>query len=395
MPGVNLKFNFGLPGQGSNLPVPAELTDYIKKQKQAPESFIQAPFEKPTLPKSSNGGALVVIGIGGSNLGALAIWQALRPEQKIYFIETFDARRLERLLAKAKHPWTIFIVSKSGTTSETVANASVFLGKLKREDKVIAITDEGSRLWEWAEDNEFSRIAVPKEIGGRYSVFTAVGLAPLAMAGLDIARLLKGARDITESCLSADLSKNPAAQSALAIYQNWKSGKIIHDTFIFEPDLEELGKWYRQLIGESIGKNGKGITPTVSIGTTDLHSVAQLYLDGPKDKFTTFISAQNRGADFDVSSKFGLTDLVPDIAGKKFSVLMDAVLAGVKATYKKKKLPFVEITLADISEESLGALMQMKMIETAYLGKLMGVNAFDEPAVELYKEEVRKLLKDL
>lgn len=334
---------------------------------------------------------LIVAGIGGSNLGALAIWRALRGNQEIGFAETLDARRLDRMLRhierKDRGPAVIMIISKSGTTTETIANASVILPKLKKADKVIAITDENSVLWKWARENKFDVLPIPKEVGGRYSVFSAVGLFPLALAGINIEKLSAGARKA--------VSKNSAKKTAAEIYKHWKDGKIIHDWFIFEPDLEYVGRWYRQLVGESLGKNGKGITPTVSIGTTDLHSVGQLYLGGPKDKFTTFISVKNHGKDFAIPDGNSLAALVPDVAGKQFGSILDAILRGVKAAYKKQGLPFAEAELKEISEELLGEFMQTKMMETVYLAKLMGVNPFDQPQVELYKEETRKLLSNL
>ncbi len=387
---MDLKFDFGSP-----LTAPQELVDYIQSQQDRPEPFVRVPDVALKLPKKKGRGSIVVVGIGGSNLGTLAVYQALRPKKKMYFAETLDARRLDRILGALEHPATFFIVSKSGTTTETAANAAVLLSKREKGDQVIAVTDQGSALWQWAQAHAFDTLAVPKNVGGRYSVFTAVGLAPLALAGVRIDKLLKGARDITARCLSYEIAQNPAAQSALAIWNHWKSGKTIHDTFLFEPDLEGLGKWYRQLTGESVGKMGKGITPTVSIGTTDLHSVAQLYFDGPKDKFTTFISAADHGKDFIVKSKEGIDQLVPHVSGKRFSDILGAILAAVKSTYQKQNLPFASIELPEISEEAIGALLQMKMMEMMYLGKLMGVNPFDNPGVEAYKEETRSLLAHL
>ncbi len=387
---MGLRFDFG-----SSTQAPQELIDFIKRQRENPAPFVRS-FDAPVvLPKKKNKGSIVVVGVGGSNLGALAIYQALRPKKKIYFAETLDARRLERILDKIDHPATILIVSKSGTTTETAANAAVLLANRKKDDQVIVITDGGSKLWKWAEANGFDAIATPKEIGGRYSVFTPVGLVPLALAGVKTDLLLKGAKEITAACLSYDVSQNPAAQSALAIWKNWKDGKLIHDSFFFEPDLEGVGKWYRQLTGESVGKMGKGITPTVSVGTTDLHSVAQLYLDGPKDKFTTFVSVADHGRDFVVRSKENIDQLVPHITGKTFGGIMAAILTAVKTTYREQNLPFMSMELTDISEETLGALLQVKMMEMMYLGKLMGVNPFDNPGVDRYKEETRRLLSDL
>ncbi|MBI2024935.1 MAG: SIS domain-containing protein [Candidatus Harrisonbacteria bacterium] len=385
---------------------PKALLDYVKSLKTVPaddpRSFIQASsdekmmaviFEAANRYRGFNPKNVVLIGIGGSNLGALAIYSALKQKGagEILFVDTIDSRNLERILGKIDKTSLIVIVSKSGTTAETIANAAAILDRFPG-NKAVAITDAGSKLWRWAEKRGLEHLEIPKAVGGRFSTFTAVGLFPLAVAGIDIKKLIIGVKKATDVCLLEDSSQNPALVSALAIYENYKKGQTIYDLFIFEPDLEMIGKYCRQLIGESLGKDGKGITPTVSIGTADLHSVGQLYLGGPKDKFTTFLSVKNHGADFVIPNKTSIAELVPDLAEKKFSEALAATLNGVKAAYRKKDLPFSAIELAEISEGTIGAFLAMKMLETVYLGKLLNVNAFDQPAVESYKEETRKLL---
>ena len=375
------------------------------------ESSINLPYDKKQLdavlklakqykPKKTE--VIVVAGIGGSSLGTLAIWEALRGKcnTKVLFADTLDSQYMLGVIENITEACRngkdaiLVMVSKSGTTTETIANSAVVMNVLKRynpkawQKKVIAITDKDSKLWKWAEKNETNKLEIPKMVGGRYSTFSAVGLLPLAIAGINVTDILKGAKKMASECLSVSNTKNPAILSATAIYNNLTKGKIIHDTFIFEPNLESVGKWYRQLTGESLGKKRRGITPTVSIGTNDLHSVAQLYLGGPKDKFTTFITIKNRKNDFKIPSL-----IIPGLGKQTFNKIMDATLAGVKKAYRKNKLPFAQITLAENSEELLGALMQMKMIEMMYLGKLLNVNAFDQPQIELYKEEVRKILQ--
>ena len=392
------------------LSAPRKLLKYIEELKNThAEIFWKLPFDDSGIAKigkladqyrAKGFENVVVIGIGGSSLGTLAVWKALRgacPEpgrgdKKLFFAETLDVRRLSRLLKKLRSPSVFVVVSKSGTTTETIANTAVLLDQMKNKDQAAVVTDRDSKLWHWAQKRGFDILESPRQVGGRYSVFSAVGLFPLALGGVDISRLVAGAKQITSDCLLASTEANPALRSALTIWKHWKRGKIIHDTFLFEPDLEWFGKWYRQLTGESTGKGGKGLMPTVSIGTTDLHSVAQLYLGGPDNRFTTFVSVRDHGADFVISNKSGIEELVPDISGKAFSAILDAILAGAKTAYQKKKLPFMEIKLAALSPESVGALLQMKMIEMAYLANLLGVNAFDNPQVEMYKEETRKAL---
>ncbi len=171
--------------------------------------------------------------------------------------------------------------------------------------------------------------------------------------------------------------------------------------FLFAPCLESLGKWYRQLLAESIGKefdrDGKvvhcGIMPTVSIGSTDLHSMGQLYLAGPNDKMTTFVSVQNHTRSVSIPKKGVFNGLVEGIYGKTSTEIMNAILKGIKRTYQKKKIPFCEIVLDDISPKSLGEFMQFKMMEVMFLGELFNVNVFDQPNVESYKIETKRILK--
>lgn len=359
--------------------------------------------------KALNPTALVVVGIGGSNLGTMAVQQAVygtfyneqQPEVSVYYADTVDADHtadiillLEQKL-QASESVIVAIVSKSGTTTETVANAQLFIDLLARYQgqahtrSIVAITDEGSKLWALAQEKGFSRLAIPKDVGGRYSVFSPVGLFPLGLLGVDTKALCAGAQAMLDSC-TASFADNPAALSAAVLATLYESGHTIHDTFLFSSDLEGVGKWYRQLLGESIGKehdrDGKlvrvGITPTVSMGSTDLHSVGQLYLGGPRDKVTTFITvAQNK------------TELMaPAIQGKSFHAIMDAILRGTQAAYKNNGIPFMICVLPDKNAASIGQLLQWQLCQMVYLGYLLNVNPFDQPNVELYKKETRKIL---
>ena len=257
---------------------------------------------------------VVVIGIGGSNLGTKAVYDALRPFPsskhvcELIFLETVSTVALlstvDRLKSfKDPSAFLIVAISKSGGTTETMANLEALLPMLglvsKIQKRCVVISDEGSRFWMAAKEKKIDCLAIPKMVGGRYSVFSAVGLFPLALVGIDIKKLLDGARVAVEDALSNDVVRNHSIMSACATYIQSKNQRTIHNSFFFAPELESLGKWYRQLMGESIGKEkdleGKivhaGITPIVSIGSTDLHSMAQLYFGGPDDKFTNIISA--------------------------------------------------------------------------------------------------------
>ncbi len=345
---------------------------------------------------------LVVVGIGGSNLGTIAIQEAVLGKiSKVLYADTVDADSMNNivktvsLILKKGENVIVNVISKSGTTTETIANFEIILDILVKYRKdyqkyVVATTDKESKLYNLAFEKGFDVLEVPDVVGGRYSVFSPVGLFPLGILGVDIGRLLKGAFDMAYGrCLKFE--SNPAAISAVFHYINYKKGVNISDMFLFSNDLESLGKWNRQLMAESLGKKNEGITPTVSIGSTDLHSVGQLNLGGPYNKFTTFVSVKKNKHSLMVP-KLGL-NLVSSIEGQRLEFIMDAILKGTKNAYKKGKRPFMEIILPDKKEYSIGQFMQFKMIETIYLGYLMNVNPFDQPAVEKYKEETRKLLK--
>ena len=398
----------------------SHLNDVASKNNyESDEASINLPFDEELLKEvtnlkekkvTKNLKYIFVIGIGGSNLGTKAIYDSIfgyydiiekERYPKLIFLDTQDAAVLSKTKTlinnlSSKEEILVNAISKSGGTTETVANLEVVYEVLRNkfgaiDDRIVITTDEGSKMQKAAEAKQIDALTIPQKVGGRYSVFSAVGLFPLVASGFNIAELRRGAQNMRNVCLRKMSEDNPAAISAAIIYLHYKQGKNINDNFIFLPQLESLGKWYRQLQGESIGKDGKGITPTVSMGSTDLHSVGQLYLGGPKDKITTFIYGENLQDQTSVPQKTAF-NLVEVITGKPIQKIMDAIVGGVKKAYQNQTLPFMEIVLEGVSEESLGEFMQFKMIEIMCLGKLMGVNAFDQPQVELYKTETKKIL---
>jgi len=363
---------------------------------------------------------LIVVGIGGSNLGAMAVQEAvlgklynqLSPAVKVLYADTVDsdlinaiAKIIEPTLAKEDNV-ILNVISKLGATTETIANFTVLADLLRRHRNgeyakyVVATCDKGSELWELALEEGFSLLEIPEKVGGRYSVFSPVGLFPLGFLGINLGRLLEGARSMRDACINMEAEKNPAAIAAAIQYLHHKRGRSISDLFLFSNDLESVGKWFRQLMAESLGKeyNKKGekvncgITPTVSIGSTDLHSMAQLYLGGPHDKFTTFVRVEKSNSRVDVPRLRDYSQLVSGIQGKSLDEIMDAILEGTKRAFRADRRPFVETTLPDKSEYSMGQFLQFKMMETVYLAYLLDVNPYDQPNVEGYKEETRKIL---
>lgn len=358
---------------------------------------------------------MIVIGIGGSNLGSMAINQALRglfynyhTPLRLYFADSVDPYFTQSIYAMAEQELAadknilLVIVSKSGTTTESVANAQLFttlVSKYKSDYQkyVVIISDKDSKLWDLAEKQNIAHLAIPKNVGGRFSLFSPASLFPLAMIGINIVELSEGAASVKK--LTRSHNDNPAATRAIILYILYQRGFFIHDSFFFIPQFNAIGLWYRQLMAESIGKEKNlqnervniGITPTVSIGSADLHSVVQLYLAGPNNHVTTFISTQETN-DMRVPSGLPFDALVPMIEDKTYGDIMQAILGGVKKTYEMNKRPFMAIELPEISAYYVGQLMQLNMIEIIYLGALFNINPFDQPQVELYKKETRKIL---
>ena len=307
------------------------------------------------------------IGIGGPSNGPRTVYDALHRDGDpvILFastISTHGREEIEHRLVDVHSPEEVLIIyaSKSGTTMETTDNFEYFYEFLKKklgalDDRVIAITSEGSALYKQAQEKKWRVELIPSEIGGRFSVFTPAGIVPLASAGIDVQQFIMG-------------GKVGAQGSAEEIFAHYQKGLRIQNFFFFNPELESLGKWCRQLYGESLGKHEQGILPMVSIGTDDLHSMVQMYLDGPKNIYTTFVSA------------------------KPLPPMVHAILEGVKISDANHNLPFRHIELSELNAFELGKFMQTQMNEVIALAKLMGVDAFNQPAVEEYKKEARRLL---
>ena len=353
---------------------------------------------------------VIVIGIGGSNLGAQAVYEAVAGSMnllvdrlpKLLFLDTVTDEKMTAVMRVLEHlssreDFLVIAVTKSGTTTETVANTEVIWKFVEEQfgnarDRFVFITDEDSKLWRLAKEKKAQRLPVPALVGGRFSVFCAVGLLPLALAGIDVEELLTGARRAVTDGLSPDLKKNHSIVSACLTHTHAQLGRNIRNTFLFSPRFEGLGKWERQLVAESLGKDGKGITPIVSIGSTALHSMAQLYWGGPDDKFTHLVSSFT-GEVHAVAQHPALSGLVANIHGTSLESIMQAIYGGVKTAYTQKTLPFAEIDLGKADARELGYYLQFRMLEVMYLGRLMEVNAFDQPAVEMYKEVTRTLLR--
>lgn len=362
-----------------------------------------------------------VIGIGGANLGTKAIYNAIYGEldsfnaekryPKLIFIETPSAKYIDSIFKlienniNSKEEFAINILSKSGNTTETISISEIIIRKLEERfvnisDRVVVTTEYNSKLEEKAKQNDYIVLNQPSKVGGRYSVFSNIGLFPLAISGIDIEQLLEGAKVALVDLVNTHVT-NPSLRSAVIRYLLNKENYNINNQFFFNPELEFCGKWYRQLMGESIGKendvNGNkvnsGIVPIVSIGSTDLHSMAQLFLAGPNNILTYFIYSPDSKLNQKVPEIRVFENLVESINNKSTLEILNAILSGIKSTYIKNNKPFVEIEIPVIDEYSLGMFLQYQMLEMMYLAKLLNVNAFDQPNVEDYKIETKKVLE--
>ncbi|MCA9363415.1 hypothetical protein KC851_03770 [Candidatus Kaiserbacteria bacterium] len=345
---------------------------------------------------------MVLVGIGGSNLGTEAIHQVLDTGQvKLHTLDTVSAHELDKLLKELKlvksvKKLAVCVISKSGGTTETLVNAGVLLEALEKKfnkniyKQTIFIGNAGTDFMKTGKRLGVTTIAMPEVIGGRYSVATEVGLVPLAILGYDTDALIEGLLDATNEEFETVVAEN-AVRLHFYLNKNFKH----YNFFAFEPRLYLLGAWYRQLFAESLGKSHnrakkpvkKGWLPTIST-PTELHSVGQLYLSGFAGVFTDFVTFDDDSVDYDIPKK-GLSKLY-----SKYQVqeVATALYGGVMGAYQEKKLPYRSVIFDENLTYSLGLFIGMRMLETMYVAELMNINAFDQPNVELYKTKTKKIL---
>jgi len=347
---------------------------------------------------------IIFVGIGGANLGVMTVYNALTPNKKVYFIENIDPDFNESIFQQIKTEYAtgskalLIIASKSGMTSETMSNFATTLALFKEiesqwRERTFVTTTHNSVLDQIAKKENVNIIHTHELLVDRYSVFGLGSLFTLSLTGINTTNLLKGAFEINQKLLSTNWDTNLASLSTLDIFYHYENQKPILNTFIFSQKLETFGRWQRQLIGESLGKDKKGVVPLYSIGTTDLHSMTQLYLDGPKNIFTNFITINKftENSIIDPYQILAKTEL-QQISQKTYAQLLEIIEVSVKTAYLKQTLPYSETILPELNEYYLGQLLQTTMVSVIFLGKLLGVNVFNQDAVEIYKKEIRQLL---
>ncbi len=348
---------------------------------------------------------LIVIGIGGSDLGARTIWQSLgKPHQgmRVSFLSNPDPELISRYAVKADW-WkrtAINVVSKSGSTLETLAMFMAVrdaliksVGAKKHAEHVFVTTDpQDNPLSRIADEYGYELLPHPLNVGGRFSALSAVGLFPAACGGVDVKRMLAGARWM-EDAHRKDGPKNRAAHFATLHYLAMrKRGQRIHVLMPYAEWMRQFAFWYRQLWAESLGKDNKGPTPVAAHGVVDQHSQIQLYNDGPNDKVVTFIETERFRSRLRVPKVWKGIPGIEYIGGLDFGRIMHAEREGTAHALAQNGRPNGTLRIPSVTPESIGALFQFYMTVAAYMGELMGINAYTQPGVEEGKASTRRLL---
>ena len=359
---------------------------------------------------------LVVLGIGGSALGTTAVHRALgapywneldaegRDEYpRLYVLDNVDPRTLGALLARLEPGRTLFnVISKSGSTAETLAQYLVVRDWLERalgdgyRRHILITTEEGTGpLRRIAQQEQIPTLPIPLDVGGRFIVLTAVGLFPLGLVGVNIARLVAGARAMTERCDDPVFERNPAALfAALQYLADTEAGARIHVMMPYSDRLLSVGDWFRQLWAESLGKakdlRGNdvftGPTPVTALGATDQHSQVQLYMEGPFDKTVTFLDVLEHDADVAIPSHYADDDSIAYLGGHTMGELLHAEGAATAAALTSHGRMNMAIRIPRVDAHSLGQLLMMLQIATVYAGAMYGIDPLDQPGVELGKK---------
>jgi glucose-6-phosphate isomerase len=398
------------------------LKSFRKQSEQDLYGFAHLPFQAKVVQDIRNFASEVrgtydtvcVIGIGGSALGAWALDCGIRgphpvqgaftPEHpRLVILDNVDPSFTQSALDSMDPRRTIVVViAKSGGTAETVATFLIVhdwleqsLGR-KAAGRIVAVTTQGKGdLFSLAQSQRYRTFAIPENVGGRFSVLSPVGLVPAALIGIDIARLMRGAAQMTHLCWQPSLTENIALRAALCHWLIWtRRGKSIHVAFPYSNHLWGTAFWFRQLWAESLGKAHNrsgalvhtGQTPIAALGTTDQHSQVQLYIEGPNDKVFTFWAVDKFSSKGGIPRrKFG-QPAFDALAGQSLAKLIDAERRATAAALVEYGHPNCTVTLDRVDETHLGAFLQMMEFQTAFMGELLDINAFDQEGVELGKK---------
>jgi len=358
---------------------------------------------------------VIVTGIGGSYLGARAVIEALAhnfspllstEERGAPFVifagqnigEEYISDLLEIL---SKKEYAVIVISKSGTTTEPAIafrllknNLEKRYGKEEAAKRVFAVTDQAKgSLKQLADQEGYETFVIPDDVGGRFSVLTPVGLLPIAAAGYDIRALIKGAQDMEKLTKNeTSIEKNPAARYAATRTALYRKGKVIEIMANYSPNLHFFTEWWKQLYGESEGKDGKGIFPAGVDLTSDLHSMGQLIQDGMRNIFETVIFINKTKASLTIPENSADLDKLNYIAGKNINEVNRMAMLGTQIAHVDGGVPNISIDIENFNEQTLGELIYFFEFACGISGYLLEVNPFDQPGVEAYKKNMFALL---
>jgi len=361
---------------------------------------------------------VVILGIGGSALGPIALRTALRPSgwnmldeksrggyPRLHVLDNVDPETIDALLGNLRLDRTLFIVtSKSGGTAETMAQFLIVHDRLTRASldvtkQMVFITDpKQGALRPLAEALSVPALDIPSSVGGRFSVLTPVGTLPAALIGIDVRSLLSGAAAMAKRCESPELATNPAA--VYAMLQWLADTTLAKKIVVFMPysdPLRDFAAWFVQLWAESLGKQRPdgthvGSTPLAALGATDQHAQVQLFMEGPADKTVTFVAVDTRGTDVTIPNAFADVKELGYLGGHSLGELIDIEQRATAGALAKRGRPNMTIHLERVDAAHVGELMMMLEIATAYAGQLYGIDAFNQPGVELGKQFAYALL---
>lgn len=369
-----------------------------------------ARIQKAAAKIRSDSQALVVIGIGGSYLGARAVIETLTSNNynltrkdgpAIYFAGNgLSADAMNEVIGQLQGvDWSINVISKSGTTTEPAVAFRIFkalleekYGKEGAKGRIYATTDAKRGALKGLADKEgYEEFVVPDAVGGRYSVLTAVGLLPIAAAGIDIQALMDGAREEMEQLSKPGLD-NPAWQYAAARHALYESGKRVEILACYEPTFRFFGEWWKQLYGESEGKQGKGLFPASVEFTADLHSMGQYIQQGERLMLETVVRFDKAHCAISIPDDPENVDGLNFLSGRSLAFVAEQALRGVTLAHVDGGVPNILLSAPARDEKSLGALIYFFEFACGLSGYLLGVNPFDQPGVEAYKNNMYALL---
>jgi glucose-6-phosphate isomerase len=367
---------------------------------------------------------IVILGIGGSSLGGYALLKALlhpywndltdaqrQGKPRYYFLENVDSDQVAGLLEMVSLPDTLFLViTKSGTTAETMsafltvqATLKASLGDANAKEHIVAITDASKGILRNIANAEgYTTFVVPDDVGGRFSVFSAVGLLPAALCGVAIDQCQQGIQDLLPLLQHTDITQNPAAQNAALQIKFYQAGKPLSVFMPYSARLAAVSDWYVQLWAESLGKkhdlNGRvvhvGPTPVRAVGVTDQHSQVQLFNEGPFDKVFTFVTVDQ--PDHSVTIPHvpanGMMDELAYLGGRSFQDLMQAEFVSTRGSLVRNQRPSVTLSLPKVDAYHVAQLLFFLEVQTAIAGGLLNIDPFDQPGVELAKQYTYALM---